>query len=538
MADIKDLRVKFNSTKTKTQALSSTSPETIHFTTDGAIVVNGVCYAHQAINATKVSGGIEGNVAKLDSNGNIADSGFKLNKTVPSDAVFTDTKVTAVGNHYTPSADSGSTISNSDTKKVIQSISRDSKGHVTNAGFVTIDKTFVGLSNVTNDAQVKRSEMGVANGVATLDTEGKVPSSQLPSYVDDVLDVILCYENNNKLYYTDSYTSANEIPTPYDVGVKYLAFNTKKIYAYTDDTPQIKREVAAESDKIYIDTRSNKTYRWSGTSFGEISASLALGITSSTAFRGDYGNTAYQHATDSNKLTTAKSEGLYKIGVTAQGHVSSATAVTKADITSLGIADTDRQVTAEQYHYTPEAAIGHTINLKPDGISKVITSISRDPKGHVVGVESENLTKSTIGLSSVTNNAQVKGLASGTTENHVVTWGADGYSVKDSGFTIAKNVPSDAKFTDTDTKVTAAEYHYTPETNSGYTIDLNPSGVKKIITSIQKDSKGHVTGVTSVNFSEGTIVAKSTSGTGGNNGLMTANQAEDLANLKSALTWE
>ncbi|MBS5941477.1 phage baseplate protein [Thomasclavelia ramosa] len=41
----------------------------------------------------------------------------------------------------------------------------------------------VGLGNVTNDAQVKRSEMGVSSGVATLDTTGKVPSSQLPSYL-------------------------------------------------------------------------------------------------------------------------------------------------------------------------------------------------------------------------------------------------------------------------------------------------------------------------------------------------------------------
>lgn len=38
-----------------------------------------------------------------------------------------------------------------------------------------------GLSNVTNDAQVKRSEMGKASGVATLGTDSKVPTSQLPS---------------------------------------------------------------------------------------------------------------------------------------------------------------------------------------------------------------------------------------------------------------------------------------------------------------------------------------------------------------------
>lgn len=39
----------------------------------------------------------------------------------------------------------------------------------------------VGLANVTNDAQVKRSEMGKASGVATLGTDGKLPAAQLPT---------------------------------------------------------------------------------------------------------------------------------------------------------------------------------------------------------------------------------------------------------------------------------------------------------------------------------------------------------------------
>lgn len=60
-----------------------------------------------------------------------------------------------------------------------------------------------------------------------------------------------------------------------------------------------------------------------------------------------------------------------------------------------------------------------------------------------------NITAANIGLGNVTNNKQVKGLSSGTTSGHVVTWGADGYTVTDSGFTIGKSVPADAEFTDT-----------------------------------------------------------------------------------------
>ena len=60
-----------------------------------------------------------------------------------------------------------------------------------------------------------------------------------------------------------------------------------------------------------------------------------------------------------------------------------------------------------------------------------------------------NVSKSDVGLGNVTNDKQMKGLASGTTNGHVMTFGADGYTPKDSGFTIGASVPSGAKFTDT-----------------------------------------------------------------------------------------
>ena len=91
---------------------------------------------------------------------------------------------------------------------------------------------------------------GTANGLAELDTNGKVPSSQLPSYVDDVLE----------------YSSSSLFPT------------------------------TGETGKIYVDTSTNLTYRWSGTIYVEISPSLALGETQSTAYRGDRGKIAYDHS--------------------------------------------------------------------------------------------------------------------------------------------------------------------------------------------------------------------------------------------------
>jgi len=111
---------------------------------------------------------------------------------------------------------------------------------------------------------------GTANGVAELDANGKVPSAQLPSYVDDVLE-----------------------------------------YASTSAFPQ-----TGESGKIYIALDTNKTYRWGGSAYVEISESLALGETDSTAYAGNKGKQNADNiatiqslipssATTSNKLATA-----------------------------------------------------------------------------------------------------------------------------------------------------------------------------------------------------------------------------------------
>ena len=114
--------------------------------------------------------------------------------------------------------------------------------------------------------------------------------------------------------------------------------NQANLPSYVDDVLEFANKAAfptsGESGKIYVDQATNLTYRWGGTAYVEISPSLALGTTSSTAFRGDYGNIAYQHAVAKG---SAFASGLYKITTNAQGHVTTATAVSKSDITALGI---------------------------------------------------------------------------------------------------------------------------------------------------------------------------------------------------------
>lgn len=106
---------------------------------------------------------------------------------------------------------------------------------------------------------IPTSQKGAAGGVAELDSTGKVPAAQLPSYVDDVIEG---YMSGGKLYAEAAHTT----------------------------------EITGESGKIYTDVATNKTYRWSGTAFVEISASLALGTTSGTAGRGDWTKAAYDHS--------------------------------------------------------------------------------------------------------------------------------------------------------------------------------------------------------------------------------------------------
>ena len=98
-------------------------------------------------------------------------------------------------------------------------------------------------SELNSKVQQFINSKGAPNGLASLNESGIIPSAQLPSYVDDVIEV-------------DTFSS---LPG------------------------------TGESGKIYIVQDTNLTYRWSGTDYVEISKSLALGETSSTAYSGDKG---------------------------------------------------------------------------------------------------------------------------------------------------------------------------------------------------------------------------------------------------------
>ena len=178
---------------------------------------------------------------------------------------------------------------------VIGSISSSSRLDASNIADGSISNTeFQYLNNVSSniqtqlDGKLNTTLKGANNGLAELDSTGKVPSSQLPAYVDDVLE----FDN-------------------------FASF-----------------PATGEAGKIYVAKDTNIVYRWGGTQYIEISSSLALGETSSTAYRGDRGKIAYDHSqTTGNPHSTTKADvGLGNVDNTADANknVLSATKLTTA----------------------------------------------------------------------------------------------------------------------------------------------------------------------------------------------------------------
>jgi len=188
-------------------------------------------------------------------------------------------------------------------------------------GGTITDVTVNGTSVVTNNVAeidltglIPTSAKGVAGGVAELDNSGQVPASQLPSYVDDVIDLVK--DVSGEFWYKDAVTgtqstplligdlvynsaAAGYMPSGGSSSPYYHTFLRKIAEpeaAWADD-PATYRDnyltcmeiVAPETGKIYVGKSDFKTYRWSGSNLVEISKSLALGETSSTAYAGNKG---------------------------------------------------------------------------------------------------------------------------------------------------------------------------------------------------------------------------------------------------------
>lgn len=132
-----------------------------------------------------------------------------------------------------------------------------------------------------------------ANGVAGLDASGKISASQLPAGYDNV-DKLVAFV-------------ANAPTSGMTIGQKWYITSTKKIFTATSATSG-SSSTPIGNDMIYIDQNANKSYYWSGTDMVNIGSgnALALGLTHSTAFYGDYGNTLYTNFGSGTNLQGTK----------------------------------------------------------------------------------------------------------------------------------------------------------------------------------------------------------------------------------------
>lgn len=301
----------------------------------------------------------------INNDGEFQPMRYVLEQNVRSTSKLTDEQVVSAEKHYIPIADEQSkmvikaveTERSDDIVNLISGINieQDTKGHIVNvtADSITLPgfKNYVPSTRMINNHSLEQdiiltaSDVGAAafkhthsvsdiieggtfneslipliptsklEGTISVDKlTGVIPSSLLPSYVDDVL------EYNNK----------TSFPT------------------------------SGESGKIYIDKTTSKSYRWSGSIYTEISSSLALGETSSTAFQGDLGKIAYEHATAEE---TKYESGLYKITINTEGHITKADPVSGQDIINLDISEIDTGAT----------------DITVTGAGNVITDASYDP---------------------------------------------------------------------------------------------------------------------------------------------------------------
>ena len=156
-------------------------------------------------------------------------------------------------------------------------------------------------TNISQNTFILATAAGANSGVATLGADGKVPASQLPSFVDDVIEV------------------ANFAALPAE----------------------------GEGGKIYVTLDDNKTYRWGGTTYVEISAGLALGETQGTAYEGSKGaaNAAaiQTHTSNSDIHVTTDNKAAWNAKYDKPSGGIPSTDMTEAVQTSLGKADSALQ---------------------------------------------------------------------------------------------------------------------------------------------------------------------------------------------------
>lgn len=330
---------------------------------------------------------------------------------------------------------------------------------------------------------------GAVNGLAELDASGKIPAAQLPSYVDDVIE-----------------GTFSTFPNP------------------------------GETGKIYVDTSSNKIYRWSGSSYIVISETLALGETSSTAYRGDRGKIAYDHSQSDHNFAGSSSKG---------GVANSALLLERINITGLTLDINTLTLSAG----TPKSL--HYVQMTTGGASAITNiPVSQPFLLDIYSIRyvnaSDYVTKQVF-TSSVDKTVYERFCTNGTfsqwlpnanfaaipTANQVVVASDSTGGLKTTGYTIASSVPANAKFTDT-------TYSEVTTSSSGLMSSSDKSklnGIKDLANKVVNSSTNgniNIDGVEQVVYTHPS--SHSASEVTGLATVATSGKYTDLSNIPSSFT--
>ena len=312
------------------------------------------------------------------------------------------------------------------------------------------------------------SEIGGSVDV-TRQLSGKIPEANLPSYVDDVLE----------------YNSKSNFP------------------------------MSGETGKIYVDISTNLTYRWGGSAYVEISPSLALGETSGTAYRGDYGAIAYAHSQkrSGNPHGVTKSDvGLGNVENKSSEDIRNG--ITKANVTTaLGYTPANKSEIPTKYAGSKSAggpansaegvidynSEGDTITIGYTGPSLNASDITHIAAYHNNEIKDAEASAVISFLSAVTQTElEDKG--------YVTSSELDGKGyitstyLNNNGYVTQYDLSSYVTSTELNNKgyITAVteSNHYSPSTKD-YDLRGKSSGevdVRTPLTDISVDSKGHIVG--------------------------------------------
>lgn len=347
------------------QTLWAASNNLITYIGDGTLVINDGTYDLDKADALAF---IQGNFKKLDFDDSLKNSGrlkIDLLQTSPNDflskvsatdtaAEYLSDKITGQSGKVTvtrtnPGGDEGLVLSLSSN---IFDKTVDNASGVANTPAGNISSTTVQAAiNELDSEKQSLSEKGQANGYAPLGSDAKVPAQYLPSYVDDVLE-----------------------------------------YANLASFP-----VTGEAGKIYVAIDTNKTYRWSGSIYTEISASEVISVFGRagaiTAQSGDYSAYQITNVPAGNISSTSVQSAINELD--AEKAMVTRTITAGAGLTGGGDLSADRTISM------PSVGTAGTY-----GSATTVPVITTDAQGRVTSVVNTSITLTSASISDFTEAAQ------------------------------------------------------------------------------------------------------------------------------------